>query len=147
MLDDHYATQTSVWIVILPMLISVYIASLLVVAVLVNLIDNVLFEHKISEIRTLFIYGSIFVGFLVASFSISISTYIAIPLYKKLFMAIVFFIPILWPRIISLFLMGVENYDFVFDGVNTELVVFISGSIIGGFTAYTLANKFKSDIV
>ena len=141
MLDDRYATMTSIWIVITPMLISIYIASLLIVAVFVNVIDDIVFEHASSNSREFYIYCAIFIAFMFSSFCISISCYIAIPIYKKIFMVIVFFIPIIWPNIISLFLFGIENTNYKFEGINTELILFISGSILGGFFAYNLATK------
>ncbi len=143
MLDEHNTTITSVWLVVLPMLISVYIASLLITAVFVNVIDGFIFEHIVSNLRNIFVYGSIFVGFFVASFCISISTYIAIPVYKKIFMVVVFFIPIIWPKIILLFLFAIENTDYKITGVDIELVLFIIGSVLGGFSAYLTVSKFE----
>jgi len=143
MLDDHYTTETSIWIVIIPMLISVYIASLLSVAVFANVIDGYVFDHSSTTIREIYINCSIFLGFLFASFCISFSTYIAIPVYKKIFMVVVFFIPIIWPNIISLFLFGIENSEYNFNGVTAELILFISGSILGGFISYNLALKVE----
>jgi len=144
MLDDRYTTVTSIWIVIIPMLISIYIASLLSVAVFVNVIDEFAFEHISSGLREYYIYCSIFIAFMFSSFCISISTYIAIPVYKKIFMVIVFFVPIIWPNLISLFLFGIENSDYKFTGINPELILFIAGSIIGGFIAYNLVTIIDS---
>jgi hypothetical protein len=143
MLDDHYTTEASIWIVIIPMLVSVYVASLLFIAVLVNLLDGFVFSHLLSISRDIFIYGSIFVAFLFSSFCISISAYIAIPVYKNILMIVVFFIPIIWPKLISLFLFGIENTSYELTGVTTELVLFISGSILGGFLAYKLAMRYE----
>lgn len=126
------------------MLISVYIASLLTIAVFANAIDGFLFAHDSSNIRTTFIYGSIFIGFFVASFCISIAAYIAIPVYKKIFMVVVFFIPIIWPNIISLFLFGIENAQYIISKIDIELVVFVVGSILGGFIAYNVADNIES---
>lgn len=142
MLDDRYTTVTSIWIVIIPMLVSVYIASLLSVAVFVNVIDEYVFEHFSSNFREVYIYCSVFTAFMVSSFCISISTYIAVPAYKKILMVIVFFVPIIWPNLISLYLFGIENSEYQFTGINTELTLFICGSILGGFVAYKLVSKF-----
>jgi len=144
MLDDHYTTETSIWIVMIPMLVSVYIASLLIVAVFVNVIDDIGFVHISSFSREIYINCSIFIAFMFSSFCISISTYIAIPAYKKLFMVIVFFIPIIWPNLISLFLFGIENRDYENVGISSELILFISGSIFGGYIAYYFAAKFDT---
>ncbi|MFV2060021.1 MAG: hypothetical protein ACC653_05005 [Gammaproteobacteria bacterium] len=146
MLDDHYTTEASIWIVIMPMLVSVYVASLLIVAVLVNVVDELVFVHSSSLTREIYIYGSIFFAFMFSSFSISISTYIAVPVYKNILMVIVFFVPIIWPKLISLYLFGIENTNYELKGINIELVLFVSGSILGGFIAYNTAMKFRSGI-
>ncbi len=144
MLDDRYTTEVSIWVVILPMLISVYVASLLIVSVLVNVIDDFTFNHILSTGRNIYIYCSIFFAFLISSFCISISTFIAVPVYKNILMVIVFFIPIIWPKLISFYLFGIENTNYDYTGINIELVLFISGSIFGGFLAYKLAMKLSS---
>ncbi len=146
MLDDRFATVTSVWIVIIPMLVSIYIASLLIVAVFVNVIDNMAFAHVASSSRELYIYCAIFTAFMFSSFCVSVSTYIAIPVYKKIFMVIVFFIPIVWPNIILLFLFGIKNTSYKISGIDTELILFISGSILGGFIAYKLVSKIEDSL-
>lgn len=143
MLDDRYTTVTSIWVIIIPMLISIYIASLLSVAVFINVIDGIIFEHVSNFSREFYINFAIFMAFVFSSFCISISTYIAIPVYKKIFMVIVFFIPIMWPNLISLFLFGIENTSFDYDGISSELVLFISGSILGGFAAFKLTTVFE----
>ncbi len=143
MLDERDTTTTSVWVVMIPMLVAVYIASLLMMAVFANVIDGFIFEHVVSDFRNIFICCSIFIGFFIASFCISISTYIAIPVYKKTLMVVVFFVPIIWPKIISLFLFAIENTNYKITGVDIELVLFISGSVLGGFSAYSMANKFE----
>ncbi len=143
MLDDRFATVTSIWIVIVPMLVSIYIASLLIVAVFVNAIDDFAFGHMASSARELYLYCSLFTAFMFSSFCVSLSTYIAIPVYKKIFMVIVFFIPIIWPKIILLFLFGIENTSYTISGIDAELILFISGSIMGGFIAYKLVSKIE----